>query len=53
MRRHAGPFKAARKFVSQEDVGQFGLFVTAKATVDTFGVQVIEGDVRALPRRPW
>ena len=47
-RRHAASLQTPPQLPREQYVRELGLAIAGKAAVEAFGVQVIEGDVRAL-----
>ena len=50
VRRHPGPIETSRQFSREQDVGQLGFAVAAKAPVGALGVEIVERDVCSLMR---
>ena len=46
--RHSGPVEASRQFSREQDVGQLGFAVAAKAPIGAFGIEIVERDVCSL-----
>ena len=55
VRRHPGPIETSRQFSREQDVGQLGFAVAAKAPIGALGVEIVKRDVCSLmtiPKRP-
>jgi hypothetical protein len=50
VRRHPGPIETSRQFSREQDVGELGFAVAAKAPVGALGVEIVERDVGSLMR---
>jgi hypothetical protein len=50
VRRHPGSIETSRQFSREQDVGQLGFAVTAKAPIGALGVEIVERDVGSLMR---
>jgi len=50
VRRHSGPNETSRQFSREQDVGQLGFAVAAKAPIGTLGVEIVERNVCSLMR---
>src|SRR5437870_7071816 len=50
VRRHPGPLETSRQFSREQDVGQLGFAVAAKAPIGALGVEIVKRDVRSLMR---
>src|SRR5262249_8437183 len=50
VRGHPGPIETSRQFSREQDVGQLGFAVAAKAPVGVLGVEIVERDVCSLMR---
>ena len=50
VRCHPGPIETSRQFSREQDVGQLGFAVAAKAPIGTLGVEIVEWNVCSLMR---
>jgi hypothetical protein len=50
VRRHPGPIEPSRQFSREQDVGQLGFALVAKAAIGALGVEIIERDACFLMR---
>ena len=50
VRRHPGPIETSRQFSREQDVGQLGFAIAAKAPIGALGAEIVERDVCSLMR---
>ncbi len=52
VRRHPGPIEPSRQFSREQDVGQLGFAVAAKAPIGAVGVEIVDRDACSLMAGP-